>query len=139
MKVEDIIIKPIKSLYKISNFIRVISFLFLILIACGLMTDGYFFILILQFLIFLVVHIYETIKVIHLRNEVYILRGVKLITDKDIIDCQNTKHELDKQGNIIFFINNKKIKINRLSYNFDVLLSLVNGDDNFVYKKDIIK
>lgn len=135
---KEIIIKPLKNVYKISNLIRIISFLFLVLTICGLMTEGYFVMLILQLLIFLGVHIYETIKIIRLRNEVFIFKNGKLITDKDIIDCKNTKYKLDKRGNIVFFIGNRKIKIKRLSYNFDALLTFIIGDDISVQKEGIM-
>lgn len=126
MHKNEIIIKPLKSVIQINKIITIISILFTIVCMLNIFTSKYIIMSIITTSLFLFVSIYQILKKRTFKKNIYILEKNNLITNKGIINLKEVKYSMDKHNNLILCYENKKIKINKLSYNFELLVDCLN-------------
>lgn len=126
MHKNEIIIKPLKSVIQINKIITIISILFTIVCMLNIFTSKYIIMSIITTSLFLFVSIYQILKKRTFKKNIYILEKNNLITNKEIINLKEVKYSMDKHNNLILCYENKKIKINKLSYNFELLVDCLN-------------
>lgn len=129
MKSKEIKISPLTSAKKSTKIILLISFWLTITSFVGLITGGFIYILLPVFIIALINSILYLIKLKKFKHQVYLLKDNKLYTKNLVINLNEVTHKLDKHKNLILFKENKKIlKVNRLSYNFELLTNYFNNE-----------
>ena len=129
MKSKEIKISPLTSAKKSTKIILLISFWLTITSFVGLITGGFIYILLPVFIIALINSILYLIKFKKFKHQVYLLKDNKLYTKNLVINLNEVTHKLDKHKNLILFKENKKIlKVNRLSYNFELLTNYFNNE-----------
>ena len=125
------IIKPLKSVLKINKILIIVSFCFCLNIFFGILTNDNKILLSIEFTIFFIFFVYEIIKKNKLKHSIYVLKDNIILINNDSYNLKDLSGNLDKHGNLILSCNDKKIiKINRLTYNFDIL------KDKFIKNQD---
>lgn len=128
---DSTIIKPLKSVLKINKILIIVSFCFCLNIFFGILTNDNKILLSIEFTIFFIFFIYEIIKKNKLKHSIYVLKDNIILINNNSYNLKDLSGNLDKHGNLILNYNNKKIiKINRLTYNFDML------KDKFIKNQD---
>lgn len=129
MKSNEVIISPLNSVKKSTKIILVLSIWMLIIALVGLITNGVNFILLLTSILTTISIFFSAHKIKNIKNNIFLVKGNKLYTKKETIDLNTIVYKIDKHKNIIFEFNNKKIKVSRLSYNFEWLLNYLENNN----------
>lgn len=128
---DSTIIKPLKSVLKINKILIIVSFCFCLNIFFGILTNDNKILLSIEFTIFFIFFVCEIIKKNKLKHSIYVLKDNIILINNNSYNLKDLSGNLDKHGNLILKYNNKKIiKINRLTYNFDML------KDKFIKNQD---
>lgn len=128
MNLKEIKISPLTSVKKSTKIIMFISLWLTITSFVGFITGGFIYILLPVFIISLVSVTLNLLKLKKLKHQVYLFKDNKLYTRNSIINLNEVSHKIDKHKNLILLKDNKRIlKINRLSYNFEILLNYFNN------------
>ena len=129
MSSKEIIISPLNSVKKSTKIILILSIWLFIITLVGLVTGGINFILLPVCTLSVISIIFNIIKTKKNKNNIFLIKNNKLYTKKETLDLKTATYKIDKHNNIIFYSNNNKIKVNRLSYNFEWLLDYLKNNN----------